>query len=96
MNLFSNLDFGVRGTNTPPIPNMMANTLGSSEHILFTAHDYNTLTPFITKNIQKISNIYSHVKMEEVWDPNQILKLFQKSGLFEIYNIHNLLMVLFL
>ena len=34
--------------------------------------------------------------MEEVWDPNQILKLFQKSGLFEIYNIHNLLMVLFL
>ena len=44
----------------------------------------------MNKNIQKISNIYSRVKMEEVWDPNGILKLFQKSGLVEINNTHNL------
>ena len=63
---FNNLDFWVRGTNTPPTPYMTVNKLGTCEHILFTAHDYNILAPLSPKNIQKISNIYSHVKTEEV------------------------------
>ena len=31
--------------------------------------------------------------MEEVWDPNQIFKLFQKSGVVELNNTLNLQMV---
>ena len=37
-----------------------------------------------------MSNIYSHVKTEEVKNPHQIFKLFQKSGVVEMNNTHEL------
>ena len=48
---FNNSDFWVRGTNTPPTPNMSVNKLGRC--VLFTAHEYNILAPLSTKIYRK-------------------------------------------
>ena len=76
---------------------MTVNKLWRCEHILFTAYAYYILAPVSPKTIIYSINICSPVKIkEEDYDPIQISKLFQKSGVAKLNNTHNLYMILFL